>query len=746
MGQRTDKDWLVRAIVDRWWRLRRESVDESAAERIAFDEYCAAGGLLWPELYEDVLRAAAPEMRRSHGVYYTPGAVVGAQVRLVDGLLKSELGCAAGFADPRVGVVDPATGGGAYPLAVLDHVGPRAASAVRGRMHLFEALPGAAVVARARGLPVVEHDALSAALALEYPIVVCLGNPPYRRGNRASAPVGSVDDFTSGVQGTHLKNLYNGYVFFWRWALRVAFELRAGPAIVCFVTAGSYLRGPAFGGLRRAFRRLLDDLWVIDLGGDQLAARPSENVFPIRTPVAIAVGLRRGPARPDQSARIRCAHIDGPRQQKLEALEAIGTARDLVWREAERSWHAALTPPHRTRYMTWPGLTELFPWQLSGAQVKRTWPIGPTPQVLRARWRRLLELEPAARARAFGPTRDRDLNSAPPDLLAPTGPRPRPLLETPQDAPCIEPVQYAYRCFDRQWILPDSRLGDFLRPALWRVAADDQIFLTSMLTNVLGAGPAAVATACVPDLDHFRGSFGARSVVPLWRDPAEHVPNVAAELLARLSERYGFEVQPRALMTYCYGLLATRAYERRFHDELRSPGPRVPLTRAPELFRRGSALGEQLLTIHTYRAVEAGAARCAGPDQGGYPSSWAYDPDRETLVVGQQCFTPVGPEVWAYSVSGYRVLPSWIRRRLVARGRSELDAIQPAAWSTALTHELLELIWLLERTLAIEPAQDRVLAEVASGGCIEREALTQPRMGNRVASVKPAGITGLPQN
>lgn len=37
-------------------------------------------------------------------------------------------------------------------------------------------------------------------------------------------------------------------------------------------------------------RRTFDDLWVIDLGGDNLGARKTPNVFNIQTPVAIAIG------------------------------------------------------------------------------------------------------------------------------------------------------------------------------------------------------------------------------------------------------------------------------------------------------------------------------------------------------------------------------------------------------------------------------------------------------------------------
>src|SRR5205814_5166425 len=148
----------------------------------------------------------APEVRKRHGVYFTPAAVVGAQVRLVDELLRRRLGCTSGFADERVLIVDPACGGGAYPLAILDMLGSPQDD-LRGRVRLWESLPEAAALSRARGLPVRECDALQVTSTFDAPIVVCIGNPPYRRRAKAA----DLDGFTDGADGVHLKNLYNEY-------------------------------------------------------------------------------------------------------------------------------------------------------------------------------------------------------------------------------------------------------------------------------------------------------------------------------------------------------------------------------------------------------------------------------------------------------------------------------------------------------------------------------------------------------
>ena len=70
-----------------------------------------------------------------------------------------------------------------------------------------------------------------------------------------------LQDFIEPVKradyGSDLKNLYNLYIYFWRWALWKVIEEGdgSGPGIVSFITASSYLEGNAFIGMREHMRR-----------------------------------------------------------------------------------------------------------------------------------------------------------------------------------------------------------------------------------------------------------------------------------------------------------------------------------------------------------------------------------------------------------------------------------------------------------------------------------------------------------
>src|SRR5258707_7294968 len=111
---------VARALAERCRALEAVGLAAVAAEQLTFAEFLRDGqASVPPNLYEDFLEAYAPEQRRLRGVYYTPGPVVAAQVRLAGDLLEQRLGCPAAFGDMRVLTVDPATGSWAYPLAVI---------------------------------------------------------------------------------------------------------------------------------------------------------------------------------------------------------------------------------------------------------------------------------------------------------------------------------------------------------------------------------------------------------------------------------------------------------------------------------------------------------------------------------------------------------------------------------------------------------------------------------------------------
>ncbi len=598
-------------------------------------------------------------------------------------------------------------------------------------------------------------------------VFVCLGNPPYDREARESGDearrrkggwvrhgdVGAdtepaiLEDFLAPVReagrGVHLKNLYNDYVYFWRWALWKVFDSTEDAGIVTFITASSYLRGPGFEGMRRKMRQVFDELWIIDLEGDSLGARKTENVFAIRTPVAIAVGVRFGSPQPERSARVWKVRLTGSEQEKLTQLESVDAFADLGWQECSSGWASPFFPAVNGGYSALPLVTDIFPWQQSGVKAGRTWPISPERRTLERRWKELVSEKPERRANLFvnRPTGRRVTDSPP--ALHPETEKLSPIWELTPATATPRIVRYSYRSFDRQRVIADARLFERPGPRIWSVYGPKQIYMTSLLTATLGRGPAAVASEAIPDLDHFRGSFGGKHVIPLWRDSSATRPNVTHGLLELLGGEYGAPVAAEDLFAYAYGILAQPAYVERFWDELELPPPRLPITKDSALFRIIAAHGARLLYLHTFgKRFEGpadngfafhGEARCAkGVSRDRYPEGHQYDPAARALRVGDGEFSPVEPEVWNYSVSGLQVVKSWLDyRKLNRAGRksSPLDHILPERWE--FTEQLLELLWTLERTLALQPRGAQLLDQVMRSSLFTADDLPDPAKAER---------------
>ncbi|MCD6155295.1 MAG: N-6 DNA methylase [Candidatus Verstraetearchaeota archaeon] len=754
----------------------------------------------WLYFYEDFLAVYDPKLRKDAGIYYTPVEVVQAQVQLIEDFLRNHLHKDLGFADPEVVILDPAAGTGTYLLGVIKKAmervkGPQGEGAIPGkaselakRLYGFEIMVGPYAVAElrvSRALkdyganlpkdgaqiyltdtledpethpkqlpfyyqPIAEQHKKALEVKKKVPVIVCLGNPPYDRHEAADlenkartggwvrwGPDGKgtkaiLEDFVQPAReagfGVHLKNLYNLYVYFWRWALWKVFEHETakGPGIVSFITASSYLDGDAFVGMRAHMRRLCDEIYILDLGGEGRGTRKDENVFNnVHTPVAIAIAFRKGKGNPNTPARVLYHRIEGSRKEKLKKLKGIKGLSDLDWQPCPNEWQAPFRPVQKSAYFRWPLLTDLMPWQHSGVQCKRTWVIAPDPEVLKQRWRRLLkEDDPKEKARLFKETPGRKVTS---------------FLNLPPETPPPSIIRYAFRSFDRQWLLADTRLISRPRPPLWWTLSERQIFLSSLLTKPLGKGPALTVCAYIPDLDHFSGR-GAKDILPLYRDPSATEPNLLPGLLELLSETYGREVTPEDFIAYLYGVLAHPAFAERFWRELESREIRVPITKDAKLFEEARELGAYLLWLHTYGErfvpegesrghIPPGKARCIKPvpgDPENYPESFEYNDHTKTLRVGKGEFAPVEPEVYEFEVSGLKVVQSWLKYRMkegAGKKSSPLDDIRPKRWTSQFTTELLELLWVLEATIEKYPDQRRLLEAVIAGEYFREDEL-----------------------
>ena len=234
-------------------------------------------------------------------------------------------------------------------------------------------------------------------------------------------------------------------------------------------------------------------------------------------------------------------------------------------------------------------------------------------------------------------------------------------------------------------------------------------------------------------------------VYPLWRDRAATQPNIKPSLLAHLANVYAQPVKAEDVMAYLAAVMAHPAFAARFKADLVRPGLHVPLTADAKLFAEAVALGRDVVWLHCYgeRFADPAAGRPkqaprlpketaptipkAGEIPGALeplPDTMDYDPATRRLKIGKGYVENVTPEMWAYEVSGMNVLRQWFSYRRRDRSRpiigdrrppSPLDSIQPDHWLPEYTSDLLDLLNVLGRLIALEPKQADLLARICAG-------------------------------
>lgn len=599
----------------------------------------------------------------------------------------------------------------------------------------------------------------------EQRVTVVIGNPPYRRlakdvkgrgaggwmfepFKRSRTRTASLFDDMLDVAREHTifshhASLYNLYVYFWRWAIWKAFEAHGdGPAVVAFITGSSWLTGPGFMGLRQIVRQACDEAWVVDLGGDNKGTNPEENVFAIETPVAVVVLVRNGTKEPKRMAEVRYRKIDGTREEKLAAMEAIAVASDplaTAWESTPREMRGRMVPgTGNDNWEGYPLFADLLPFQQPGMMWNRTWPISADAKTLQPRWRRFL---------SGGPQEREDLYSTPPTgrniHTRVAGLAPLASLVDGTGSPPV--VRYPTRSFDRQWAFSDPRLCALERPALQSCASTRQLYLVSLMTAPMSSGPCITVAADVPDKHYFNGR-GGKDVLPLYRDAAATQPNVTRGLLSAIGKAHGTGAPtPEDLAAYVYALLSAPAYQVRFAGPLQTPGPRVPMTADLALWREAVDLGTWLLWLQTY------AERLQGPGRGRFVPAvlglvWttpvrimpetttgvAYDPLSQTLRVGDGVVAGVRPDVWEFSVSGWPVVKKWLGYRTAkgagraASSKNPLDRIRPDTWPDEWNDELLDLLRVLTLSIEKHAQQADLLDRICAGPLIAAADLPKP--------------------
>jgi Type ISP C-terminal specificity domain len=209
-------------------------------------------------------------------------------------------------------------------------------------------------------------------------------------------------------------------------------------------------------------------------------------------------------------------------------------------------------------------------------------------------------------------------------------------------------------------------------------------------------------------------------------------------------------------MAYIAAVMAHPGFTARFKVDLVRPGLRLPLTADKALFDEAAVLGREVVWLHCYgeRFVDAAAGRPKGPPRLSanerpiiladgaipgapepLPETMDYDAAKHRLVIGKGFVDNVRPAIRNYEISGKNVLDQWFSYRRRDRAKpmigdrrppSLLEKIQPDGWPAEYTEDLLNLLNVLGRLVALEPRQAALLDRIVAGPLVAAASGKEP--------------------
>ncbi|CUS05636.1 DNA or RNA helicase of superfamily II [Candidatus Promineifilum breve] len=331
-------------------------------------------------VYEQFFQGFSVKVADTHGIVYTPQAVVDFMVRSVDDILRREFGRADGLAADGVAILDPFVGTGNFILRVMRQM-PRTRLEQKYRAELFcnevmllpyyiasmnieheyveltgqyEPFEGIALVDT---FELAEKDNPQQQFRLfvpenterverqrQAPIFVIIGNPPYNSGqvnandnnkNRVYKMLGRAvsDTYAYDSHATDKSDLSDPYVKAFRWASdRIGEE-----GVIAYVSNSSFLEAIAFDGMRKHLLQDFDSIYVMDLGGNvrknPKISGTTHNVFGIQVGVCITILIRRKEHQGGGKLFYARTEEFWRRGEKYEFLDVKGNYRNIEWSE-----------------------------------------------------------------------------------------------------------------------------------------------------------------------------------------------------------------------------------------------------------------------------------------------------------------------------------------------------------------------------------------------------------------------------
>ncbi len=547
-------------------------------------------------------------------------------------------------------------------------------------------------------------------------ILVIMGNPPYsghstNKGDWISTEIQEyfkVDGKPLGERNPkYLQDDYVKFIRFAQWKIE-----QAGQGVVGMITNHGYLDNPTFRGMRQSLMNTFDEIRVLDLHGNTLKKEKcpngseDKNVFDIMQGVAIVLMIKRNGNWKNKTYH---SEIYGLREFKYSWLNA-NNMDTTKWHKTTPQSESYLFVPRNENlfhiYEKYIKLTDIFPLNGVGLTTARD-------EFVIDHDRRKL----SNRIFLFKSNKasDEELHTHF-NINIKKGWDIRKawkMLQEYSEADIQKRISsIEYRPFDQRFIFyDDSLVWRTVKKVMLNMLNRDNIGLISARSNKsqhmdhffcttkimeTKCGESTTQSCLFPLYiynskgNNVGGKKITSNVIMLFESSAEYntkKPNLAPEIVAKLTKAYGKTLKPEQIFNYIYAVLYSNTYRAKYAEFLKSDFPRVPFTADYKLFLKLSELGENLTDLHLLKSTSLNKPIVKFEGKGDNRVGKLVYEKLRLYINETQYFSGLSENIYEYQIGGYQVCHKWLKDR---KGRIlPLEEIQTYCKIATALHETI---------------------------------------------------------
>ncbi|HEO8743061.1 TPA: N-6 DNA methylase [Campylobacter upsaliensis] len=548
-------------------------------------------------------------------------------------------------------------------------------------------------------------------------LLVILGNPPYnaKSKNKGKEILKLLKTYKENLNETNIQPLDDDYIKFMRFAQWKLLEQGSSTGLMGFITNNSFLDGRTHRKMRESLYKSFDEIYILNLHGSDKDAKNDENVFDIKIGVCISLFIKYK-NEPSKGATIfyastaqkgifkraeKFALLDDMAQRGLNAIkwERLSPNEPYFWfvpksfesEEYEDFW--ALVGDKALAKSK-----AVFLNFNSGVETgKDNIAIQPSKSAME---QVLSDFETLSKEAILKKYKLKDLDE---NIISKT------LAEYKhKDTPArITPI--AYRPFDTQYTLYSRKQG-FLRRTMYGVM---QHFLRGenlglcfpkICLNFIFDYSMVINT--IVDRTFGGSKTGSETcIAPLYSyDIDGKIPNFTPEFLA-YKEKHQIlkDKSPEEILAFIYANLYNPKYRSKYLEYLKIGFPKVSFEVSQKEFERFEKLGSELIKLHLMQEIpqdEIDFIFLKESKKPNFKIEKYQEKERfveNKIILNEDlAISPIGAEIWNYTIGGYQVLKQWLKyRKDYVCTKEELE-------------HLLKICKILKKTIEIQKALDEI--------------------------------------